>query len=768
LERTLQFVKGETPADKLHKLETAFAQAGLVLQEAVPLVAALLSLPLPEERYAPLTLAPQRQRQQTIETLLTILAAYASRQPILLIIEDLQWIDASTLELLDLLITQGPPARLLAILTYRPDFDPLWRDQAHVTHLLLQRLVPQHIEHMARQIAGGKTLPAELLQHLISKTDGIPLFIEEVTKMAIESGLVREQAAHYVLMGSLPTLTIPTTLQGSLLARLDQSAAGKAVAQLGATIGRSFTHALLRDVSPFDATTLQQGLQYLVETEMLYQRGDASHPTYVFKHALVQDVAYQSLLRSTRQHYHERIARVLEAHFPDLAATQPELLAHHLTEAGLSAAALPYWQRAARHTIQRSAHVETIGHLTQGLALVSTLPDTPERTQHELTLYLTLGNTLVKLKGYGTPEVGQAYDRARTLSQQIRDPRQMARVLYGLWVFYLTRAEFQTAQELATQLLDLARLHHDTDSLLRGHNAQGTTLCFLGEFAQAHAHLAQGMACKALQTLHTDATIPQVANFAYASWALWYMGYPERALASSQAAQALAQERHHPFSRAIALFYAAILHQLRREPEAAREQADATIALATELEFPVWVAGGTLVRGWALVAQGQQAEGLAQIQEGLAAWRTTGGELIRPSGLAKLAEAYALGGQPALGLSVLAEALATVNHTGMRYYEAELYRLQGELVLQSGLGPSGVQTPDAEAEASFHKALAVARQQGAKSLELRTAVSLCGLWQRQGKRQAAAQLLAPVYHWFSEGFDTAALQEAQALLQTLV
>jgi predicted ATPase len=483
---------------------------------------------------------------------------------------------------------------------------------------------------------------------------------------------------------------------------------------------------------------------------------------------LVQDAAYQSLVRSTRQHYHERIARVLEAQFPDLAATQPELLAHHLTEAGLSAAALPYWQRAAKHTIQRSAHVETIGHLTQGLALVTTLPDTPERTQHELTLYLTLGNTLIKLKGYGTPEVGQAYARARVLCQQIRDPRQMARVLYGLWVFYLTRAEFQTAQELATQLLDLAQLHHDTDSLLRGHNAQGTTLCFLGEFAQAYAHLAQGMACKAPGSLHTDATIPQVANFAYASWALWYMGYPDRALASSQAAQALAQERQHPFSRAIALFYAAILHQLRREPEAAREKADATIALATELEFPVWVAGGTLVRGWALVAQGQQAAGLAQIQEGLAAWRTTGGELIRPSGLAKLAEAYAVGGKPELGLSVLAEALATVDHTGMRYYEAELYRLQGEFVLQSRLRQSGAQTPDAKEEASFRKALEVARQQGAKSLELRTAVSLCYLWQQQGKRQAAAQLLAPMYHWFREGFETADLQEAQALLQTLV
>jgi class 3 adenylate cyclase len=446
LERALQWAPDDSSAAKLAKLETVFARYHLDPQETVPLLATLLSFTLPEERYPRLTLPPQRQRQKILEALLTLVKKLTEQQPTLLMVEDLQWLDPSTLEFLTMLIAQGSPSRLLLLLTCRPDFTPPWPPQDHVTYLPLQRLSPPHVKKMMARIASGKRLPAEIVDYLVTKTDGVPLFVEELTKTVLETGLLQEQEDSYELMGLLPRSTIPTTLQGSLMARLDQSAAVRAVAQLGASIGRTFTYELLRDVAPFEATTLEQGLQQLVAAEILFQQGEPPHVTYTFKHALIQDVAYQSLLHSTRQHYHERIAHALEARFPETARTQPELLAHHFTEAGHSAKAIPYWQRAAQQASKRSAHVETIGHVTQGLALITSLLDTQESMRYELSLQLTLGNTLVKMKGYGTPEVGQAYDRARALCQQIGDSQQMARVLYGLWVFYLTRAESATAR----------------------------------------------------------------------------------------------------------------------------------------------------------------------------------------------------------------------------------------------------------------------------------------------------------------------------------
>ncbi len=376
-----------------------------------------------------------------------------------------------------------------------------------------------------------------------------------------------------------------------------------------------------------------------------------------------------------------------------------------------------------------------------------------------------LGNTLVKVKGYGTPEVGQAYARSRELCQQIDDARQLGRVLYGLWVFYLTRAELQTALELAEEIQDLSSAQDDADCRLRRHNAMGSTLCFMGQFTRARDHLTQGMACEAPRQSRTpspaDATVPQVANFAYASWALWYLGYPDQALAASQEGERLARERRHPFALAVALFYASILHQLRREADLAFERSNAVITLASELEFAVWVAGGTLVRGWALMEQGQTAEGFEQIQQGLTAWNATGAELIRPSGLAKLAEAYDIQGEPAHGLRAIDDALAAVNATGMRYYEAELYRLKGKLLLASGT----VHSQPAEAvEALYRQAIDTADRQEAKSLQLRAATHLSQLWCQQGKPELAQQLLKPIYDWFSEGFDTADLREAKALL----
>jgi predicted ATPase len=408
--------------------------------DLVPLFAALLSVPLPE-RYLPLTLSPQRQKQKTQEGLVAWLLAEAERQPVLAVWEDLHWADPSSLEFLSLLIDQTPMAPLLTLLACRPEFDPPWPARSYVTQLTLTRFTRAQIEEMVMHKAGGKRLPAEVVQQISAKTDGVPLFVEELTKAIVESGLLRETAERYELMGHLPELAIPATLQDVLMARLDRLSTAKGLAQLGATIGRQFAYALLREVAQRDDASVQQELGRLVEAELLYQRGLPPQALYRFKHALIQDAAYQSLLKSTRQHYHQRIAQVLEARFPETATTQPELLAHHYTEAGLAEPAVGYWYKAGQRAHERSAHVESIEHLRKGLEMLTTLPDTLEHRQQELDLQIALGPALVATKGVAAPDVGAAYHRARELCQQVGATPQSFPVLGGLVRFYIGRKE---------------------------------------------------------------------------------------------------------------------------------------------------------------------------------------------------------------------------------------------------------------------------------------------------------------------------------------
>ena len=765
LERVaLRFDREEPPEQKLSKLEGHLVQYGLPLAEAIPLFTSLLSLPLPAN-YAPLNLPPAQQKQKTLHALLTILLRIAAQQPLLFIMEDLHWVDPTTLELLSLLVDQGPTTRILALFTFRPDFSPPWTGRSHLTQVTLPRLPRRQATEMTGRVAHGKALPPEVIEQVVAKTDGVPLFVEELTKMVLESGLLQEREDCYELIGPLPPLAIPTTLHDSLMARLDRLATVKSLAQLGATLGREFSYELLQAVSPWDEGTLQHGLQQLVEAEFLYQRGLPPQAIYLFKHALIQDTAYQSLLRSTRQQHHQRIAQVLEAQFPDICETQPELLAQHYTEAGLLAPAIPHWQRAGQRAIQRSANVEAIGHLTKGLELLKTLPDTPERTQLELDLQIALGPVLMNTKGPAAPEVERAYARARELCQQVGETPQLFPMLWGLWYFHNGRAAHQTAQELGEQLLSLAQHIQDSACLVVAHRALGNTLYHLGELTGARAHLEQGMALydpqqhRALAFLYGQDLA--VICRAWDALALWLLGYPDQALQRIHEALTLARDMGHLSSLAYALDWAAMLHRFRREGDAAQERAVAAITLSTEQGFAVYLAWGTIVQGWSLAEQGQGAEGTAQIRQGLATSQAMGLQAVLPYHLALLAEAYGKSGQGAEGLRVLAEALLMVNNTGERNYEAELYRLKGELLLQQGM------EGDEEAETCFRQALAIARRQQAKSLELRAAMSLGRLWQRQGKCEAARELLAPIYGWFTEGFDTADLQEAKELLKAL-
>jgi TOMM system kinase/cyclase fusion protein len=783
LERLLQFRRDDTPQDKVAKLERVLAAYRLPQAEVVPLLAALLSLPHPQ-RYAPLNLSPQRQRQKTHEALVAWLLEEAARQPVLAVWEDLHWADPSTLDLLSLVIDQAPAARLLTLLTYRPEFRPPWTTRSYVMQLMLSRLGHSQVEVMITRLTGGKALPAEVVQQIVAKTDGVPLFVEELTKAVLESEVLREADGRYELTSPLPTLAIPATLQDSLMARLDRLVTAKGLAQLGATLGRQFSYELLRAVAQLDELTLQRELERLVHAELLYQRGLLPQATYLFKHALIQDAAYQSLLRSTRQQYHQRIAQVLEAQFAETIETQPELLAHHYTEAGLISQAIPYWQQAGQKAVERSANVEAISHLTKGLEWLKTLPDTPERAQQELTLQIALGVPLTATEGWGAPRMGQAYARARELCQQVGDTPQLCSALIGLWAFYLARSEPRTARELGEQLLRLAQRVQDPALLLEAHVALGNTLVWLGEFAPAHAHLEQGIALYNPQQHRSHIFLyghdPGAWCLGFAAWALWHLGYPDQALTRSHEALTLAQGASHPRILANALGYAAELHQLRREVQATQELAEAEMLLSREHGFMFFLAEATCFRGWALAEQGQGEEGIAQIRQGLAAWRATGAEIKWTYYLTLLAEAYGKAGHVDKGLTVLAEALTILDKSGERRWEAELYRLYGELSLHIGEADTGragdkhilsdssmPRVPVSSPQEAFQKAVDIARKQQARSLELRAAMSLSQLWQQQGRGAEARQLLGEIYGWFTEGFDTADLQEAKALLETL-
>jgi predicted ATPase len=706
----------------------------------------------------------------------------AAQQPVLFIMEDLHWVDPTTLELLSLVVDQGPTARILTLLTCRPDFTPPWTGRSHYTQMTLARLPQPQVAELTRRVAHGKALPAEVGAQIIAKADGVPLFVEELTRMVLESGLLQEQDDHYALTGSLPALAIPTTLHDSLLARLDCLGAAKGLAQLGATLGRDFAYALLRAVSPWDEEMLQQGLQQLVAAELLYQRGLPPQATYLFKHALIQEAAYQSLLHRTRRQYHQQIAQVLEAQFPDTVATQPELLAHHYTAADCPEPAVGYWQRAGERALRQSARPEAVRHLTTALELLATLPETPARAHQELALQTALGGALAALYGFGASVVERPYARARALCRQLGETPQLFPVLAGLRSFYTLRGEFKTARELGEQLLRVAQHAQEPGLLLEAHYALGVALCFSGAFAAAGAHFEDGLALYDSQQASRQAALYGVdlgvgcGN--YLALTLWYRGYPDQARRQSATTLALAHELADPFSQGAALCFAAALQQCCRDVAMVRTHAAAAIALCQTHGFAHFLAMVQMAHAWAVAAHGQADAGLAQMRQGLAVEQAAGAEVTRPYFLARLAETYAQHGQPEAGLTAITEGLAMTRMFGEYWHEAELHRLHGALLVQAGErraasecgappATSGV-PPDEEAEASLHRAWSIARRQEAKSLELRAAMSLAGLWQQQGKRTEAHDLLAPIYGWFTEGFDTADLQEAKTLLDALV
>jgi class 3 adenylate cyclase/predicted ATPase len=762
LERAAGFTQDDPPDVKLEKLGALLAGAATATED-LPLLAELLSLP--SNRYGQVSLSPQAKKERTLQALVRQVEHLSQRNPVLMVCEDVHWIDPTSLELLQVTVDRVQQLPVLLLLTFRPEFLPPWVGQPYVTMLSLGRLNRRDTAALVERVVGDKVLPPAVVHEIVDRTDGVPLFVEELTKAVLEAGAGEGDAKAVPSRISPGALAVPATLHASLLARLDRLGLdAKEIAQTGAAIGREFSDDLIRTVSPLPEAPLQSALEQLAASQLIFRRGSSA---YSFKHALVQDTAYGTLLRSKRQPLHARIARALEEKFPNIAATQPEVLAHHFTEADLTENAVAYWRKAGQRAAERSAHAEAIAHLRKGLMLVERVAGPAERARRELDLQLMLAPVLIATKSWSAPEVEQAYLRARDLCRQAGDVAQLFTVSWGLWLVYQQRCEFKTARNLLDELFAVARRSADPGLLLQAHHAAWTTLLNLPELTACRAHLEAGLALyrpdahrahKFLYGSH-DAG---VCNRYTAAAALWPLGFPEQALAMAREAVSMARELSHPFSLVLALVFAAMIYQHRREAEPAMEHAEAAIAVCAEHRIaPHLGAAGSILRGWAIALRGQAVEGIAEIRDGLAAVQPTGVRIRRPYYLALLAEALAWAGEFEQGLTALSEAAAAVEETGERRWEAEIYRLIGELTMARRAGDR------TEAAACFRRAIDVAGRQSAKALELRATTSLAQLWRDQGKQQQAHDLLAPVYGWFTEGFDTLDLKEAKALLNEL-
>jgi class 3 adenylate cyclase/predicted ATPase len=691
-QRRLHFTREDAPEEKFTKLEQTLTNLADMqgvpltsIAEAIPFLAELLSLPLPA-RYILPQRTPQRQKQKTLEALLSWVFAVAHTQPVLVIVEDLHWADPSTLELLDLFLTRQQTAQMLTVLTYRPKFTLPMRQLPNFSQILLDRLSHEDVELMVEEIA-KKPLPANVMTQIVEKSDGMPLYVEELTRAVLESDWLRESEDRYELTTQLPAAAIPASLQASLLARLDRLGVAKDVAQLGAVLGREFSYELLNAVAPpHTIDQIPHALAQLVGADILRQEGSGPRAHYVFKHALLQDTAYHTLLKSKRQRLHQRVAQVLGEQFSEIQETQPELVARHYTDAGLVAEALPYWLQAGRRALARSANLEAIAHLTQGISLTALLPDDALRVRQELACLTMLGPALIATRGWAAPEAGHVYTRARELSGKLGETPEAFSVLCGLWGFYLVRAEHSIARELAEQALHLARTLEDQALLVQSHWMFGCSLYFLGDVRLSREQLERGISLYDPQRHGSLAFLyghdPGMSCRSVSAWGLWLHGFPMQALARATEAVSVAEQLSHPFSIAYAIWWLGCLQSVRGETQTAGERAKAVVALSNEQEFPYWEAVGKILHGWALVLQGQKEEGIDQLDHGIAAYQATGAVLAMPLFYTWLAEAYGRMEQPEAGLTIVNEALTLVRHTNERVFEAELYRLKGMLTFQ--------------------------------------------------------------------------------------
>jgi class 3 adenylate cyclase len=758
LERAAGFARDDKVETKLGKLRALLAP-GTRDDDDIALLSELLSLP---SSAADLNLSPQRRREKLLDAMLSQLEAESRQRPVLVIFEDAHWIDPTSRELLDLTIDRVRRLPVLLAITFRPEFQPPWAGRSHVTSLALNRLDERDGAALAQELAGNTLLAADIVAEIIERTDGVPLFVEELTKAVLESTGQGDRVAAVMATKSLAALSVPATLHASLMARLDRlGPAAKDVAQIGAVLGREFAYELIEPVAQRDKRELQVALDQLCVAELLFCRGIAPHSSYLFKHALVQDAAYDMLLRARRQELHARVAVVLEQDFADIVERQPEFLAHHLTGAGDTERAVDQWLKAGRHAAARLAHLEAIGHFERGLATLAALADGPARDGREIEVQLARGLSLFTAQGFMAAEAAQAYTRAGELAEQRGDPKQLFMAVYGLWQSANGRGSIFECRRLSDRSQQLTAKNEDDELRLQAHHSAWATRLFFGDptAAREHSEAGLGLYDPERHRLHHQfygGHDPGVCAWYLGAQAQWLLGYPEKALALGKEALLLAERIAHPFSLTLALQFNSMLHLDRGEPNWALELLESAEAIEAEQRLAL-VLEPQLLRGVALTSLEAFEEAVACLREGLT--HPSGATRLRCYGLVQLADALARQGKHEAALDAAKDGLSTEEKTGHRQWKAELHRLAG--VASCALNKLE------EGQNALEDAMRIARMQQAKAYELRAATSLARLWFDQSKRQQARDLLAPVYGWFTEGFDTRDLKEAKALLDAL-
>jgi predicted ATPase len=740
-----------------------------------------LSLPY-ELKYSSLTLSAEKQKQKTIEALAGVLVLITERQPVLLVLEDLHWMDASTLDALSFLIGETLNQRLMMLLTFRPEFVPSWDEGANICSLPLKHLSHSETKAIVAGTAHGKTLPRDVLNQIVQKTDGVPLFVEELTKTVLESDLLQEQGTSYELTGTIPILAIPTTLHDSLIARLDRLAGVKEIAQLGATLSRKFDYTLIEAVSPWDTTTLQNGLGQLVAAGLLFQQGTLPLASYEFKHALIQDAAYQSLLKGRRQQYHRRIAKVLEGISSVDIPTRSELLAHHYSEAGLFEEAIAYWQIAGQRDLEQAANQEAIAHFTRGLDLLKKLPKSSERDRQELEMQLGLAPAYMAIKGWAAVEVEQASQRARELSEKLNDGQLLYTALWSLWTNYFLRGQIDESYETAEAVLKMAQRTDNPILHVSAHHAVGFSHYFRGAYDQAREHAEIGINHFDLNTERVIVKSFQLSStmvmMSFLATSLWMLGYSEQSEQMSRRAFLLSDRIEHSPSKAYLMAFTLYFYHLLRNSTEAATLAARLKALAEQEGFLLWIGLAKQFQGWDMAEKGQVHEGIEFIRDGIELWQGSGTCLCVPQSLVMLAECLIKDCQLEAALNVVNDGIyqATTRHE--HHCEPEFYRLQGEICVakavlnqNNSIYPINLEPESLlllrEAEESFQRSLVLAHEQGALMLELRTALRLSRVWQQQSKQAEAYELLSGLYSCFTEGLNSPDLSEASILLQEL-
>jgi predicted ATPase/class 3 adenylate cyclase len=764
LERAAGIRREDPPAEQLDKLEAMLALGTDNVQESAPLIADLLAIPT-GQRYRPLELSPHQKKERTFQALLEQVEGLAARQPVLAIYEDVHWADPTTLELLDRAVDEVQGLPVLMIITFRPEFVPRWTGHGHVTALFLSRLGRRQGAAVVDRITGGKPLPQEVLEQILAKTDGVPLFVEELTKAVLESGLLEDRGSHYELTGPLPPLAIPTTLQDSLMARLDRLAPVKEVAQIGACIGREFGHDLLKVVTRLDEDALQRALNELLEAELVFRRGVPPEVSYSFKHALVQDIAHESLLRSKRQQIHARIAAALEEHYPAVAEVEPETIALHLTEAGLASPAVGYWLRAGRNAAGRSANLEAISHLSRGLEALKSCPEGPERDRQELALQTAIGGPLIAIHGYTAPQLGTAFNRAHALCYELDDTDALFAALSGKFIFHFVRGDYSVMQSLTAEAERAAERTGDIALELAAHRLAALTAMHAGAFVKARCEF-ETILSRYEPDAHRPPPVhyvhdPKASALPYLAIVLWILGYPEQAQSMGRAAFEYAAELNQTnLTGHVTVYGGAGPAELMGNVAAVHANADAVIELADQHSLNYWRLSGLILRGWTLAQEGAVEDGLALMRQSLIDRNRLGASWYQVRYLCMLATTYLQLGRGDEGLAALTEAKDLAARNDEHMWAAELARIEGELRRVQGASPD-------EVEAYLQAALNVAHTQGAKSFELRAAMSLARLWRDHGRVAEARRLLAPIYGWFTEGRDTPDVCAAKALMGEL-